>query len=330
MLDVDSLLAEIPGGSPGGPYLEYEPIGELERMAAGRAGQRLGDQVAPVEEPDWPAIRDRALQLFGQTHDLRVAVVLTRALIRTEGIAGLADGLQLIHAMLARGWETVNPPLYLGPEREYDPAVRMNALAPLAHGEGLVREVRNAVLVTGPLGRVTVRDVQVALGKLPAAAGEAGRGLAEVAAAIKAAPERHPTLADALRAAIGHLKAIHALLLGKDEPGLAINLAPVVEVLKSTLPACDNAPAADSATVPVPAKESGPAVRGVIRDRDEAIHLLEAICQFFERTEPTNPGPLFMRRAQRLLNKSFVDIIQDLAPDTLNRIEDITGLKKKT
>ena len=332
MLDVDTLLAEIPGAPPGGPYLEYEPIGELERMAAGGGGQRLGDKVAPVDEPDWQAVRDRAVALFGATKDLRVAVVLTRALLRTDGIAGLADGFQLIHAMLERCWDSVNPPLYLGAEREYDPAVRTNALAPLAHGEGLLRELRNAPLVAGPLGRVTVREVQVALGKLPPAGGEAGRSLAEIAAALRAATERNPGLAGALHSAIGHAEAIQALLLRKDDPGLALNLAPMADVLKSVLPLCEGAPAVAGA--PIQAAAAGPIlpgpISGPIRDRDEAIHLLEAICQFFERTEPTNPGPLFMRRAQRLLNKSFVDIIQDLAPDTLNRIEDITGMKKKT
>jgi type VI secretion system protein ImpA len=328
VLDVDSLLAEIPGGPRGGAYLEYEPVSELERMAADRGGQRMGDTVAPADEPDWQAVRERAIGLFRLTWDLRVAVLLTRALVRTAGIAGLAEGLGLIRAMLERSWDDVNPPLYLGPEREYDPAVRMNALAPLAHGEGLVRDARHAALVTGPAGRVTVRDALMALGRLAPAAGEVARGPAEVAAAIKAGTEKSPGLAAALQAAIGHVEAIGTLLAGKDDPVLTLNLSPLADLLKAVLPLCESA-----APAPAPAAGSASVVaapRTDIRDRDEAIHLLEAICQFFERTEPTNPGPLFMRRAQRLLNKSFVDIIQDLAPDTLHRIEDITGLKKKT
>lgn len=330
MLDVDRLLAEIPGGPPCGPYVEYEQVSELEHMAAPKGGQRLGDKTAPFEEPDWAAVRDRAVELFTITKDLRVAVLLTRALVRTGHIAGLAAGMGLIHALLARCWDTVNPPLDIGADGTCDPAARVNALAPLAHSDGLVRDVRNATLVTGPLGRVTVRDVLVGLGKLKPAEGIVPRSIAELTAAIRIATEKGPELPAALGESSKHVQAIQALLLARDDPRLALSLAELSDMLKSVLSLCEAVPATADANGPASGAAMPAASHGDIRDRDEAVRLLEAVCQFFERTEPTNPGPLFMRRAQRLLNKSFVDIIQDLAPDTLNRFEEITGLKKKT
>jgi type VI secretion system protein ImpA len=36
---------------------------------------------------------------------------------------------------------------------------------------------------------------------------------------------------------------------------------------------------------------------------------------------------LLIRRAQRLINKSFVEIMQDLAPDSLSQIRNIAGLR---
>ena len=46
-----------------------------------------------------------------------------------------------------------------------------------------------------------------------------------------------------------------------------------------------------------------------------------------ERTEPANPAPLLLRRAQRLLNKSFVELIADLAPESVVQVKLIAGLK---
>ena len=54
---------------------------------------------------------------------------------------------------------------------------------------------------------------------------------------------------------------------------------------------------------------------------------LDAVCKFYERTEPGNPAPLLIRRAQRLMHKSFVEIMQDLAPESLGTIRNIAGLK---
>ena len=57
--------------------------------------------------------------------------------------------------------------------------------------------------------------------------------------------------------------------------------------------------------------------------------MLEKICEFIEKTEPANPAPLFIRRGQRLMTKNFVEIMQELAPDSLNQIKQITGLEPK-
>ena len=49
----------------------------------------------------------------------------------------------------------------------------------------------------------------------------------------------------------------------------------------------------------------------------DAHRALERVCEWIERNEPSNPAPLLIRRAQRLMSKSFIDIIRDLAPETL-------------
>ena len=41
--------------------------------------------------------------------------------------------------------------------------------------------------------------------------------------------------------------------------------------------------------------------------------------------EPTNPAPLLIQRAQRLMKKNFMEIIRDLLPDGLGQIEKLAG-----
>jgi type VI secretion system protein ImpA len=64
---------------------------------------------------------------------------------------------------------------------------------------------------------------------------------------------------------------------------------------------------------------------GALRSRDDVKRILEQVCTFIERTEPSNPAPILIRRAQRLLDRNFMDIIQDLAPDAVAQIEKLAG-----
>ncbi len=52
---------------------------------------------------------------------------------------------------------------------------------------------------------------------------------------------------------------------------------------------------------------------------------LDRACEWLERHEPTNPAPLLIRRAQRLMGKNFLEIIRDLAPAGIDQIENIAG-----
>jgi type VI secretion system protein ImpA len=327
VLDMNELLAEVTEHPPCGPYLEYDPLyQELERIAGGKAEQRLGDNVIPAEAPDWSELKKKSLKLFSRTKDLRIAALLTRALVRTEGIAGLTEGLSLVHAMLERYWDEVHPRLEI--EGEHDPAVRLNTLAFLADSNALLADVRNALIVpAGAMGRVSVRDLLVAIGKYRPAGGESAPQPAQVSAAITVAASKDPSAFEAARRGLACIDAMRALLVEKLDPGSAPDLSDLQGMLKAVAQAYDEAmggtaPGAAEAT----AEET--AAPGAIRDREDAIRQLENICLFFERTEPGNPAPLLIRRAQRLMNKSFVEIIQDLAPDSLGRIQDIAGVKK--
>jgi len=62
-----------------------------------------------------------------------------------------------------------------------------------------------------------------------------------------------------------------------------------------------------------------------LRSRQDAISALDRVITYLEQTEPGNPAPLLIKRAQRLIGVSFLEIMSDLAPDALGSIENITG-----
>ena len=63
-----------------------------------------------------------------------------------------------------------------------------------------------------------------------------------------------------------------------------------------------------------------------VGSREEALHLMELACAYYEQHEPSSPLPLLIRRAQRLADKNFLDILRDLAPDGVHQAQMIAGM----
>jgi len=65
---------------------------------------------------------------------------------------------------------------------------------------------------------------------------------------------------------------------------------------------------------------------GEVRSPQEALLAIEKVCQYYDRYEPSSPVPLLLRRAQRLVSKNFLDVIQDVCPDVLEQIQLLGGV----
>jgi type VI secretion system protein ImpA len=64
---------------------------------------------------------------------------------------------------------------------------------------------------------------------------------------------------------------------------------------------------------------------GQIGSRDDVVHAIDRICDYYSRYEPSSPVPLLLMRARRLATGSFLDIVRDLAPGALSEIEKVCG-----
>jgi len=332
--DIEELLAPVSEEAPSGENLEYDPsFSELERAAAGKEERYSGGELIPAEDPDWKALRQLAVDLFGRTKDLRVAVQLVRAETALSGIEGLAGGVAMLKAMLDRYWDSVHP--RLEPEDDYDPMFRINALAPLSDLAGLLGVLRKTVLVEArAIGRFTFRDLDIVEERATVAEGEAAPTLELLKAALRDAGSDYAEAAvGRLGQALEGLKAIEAVFQerakdgqGPDLDALSRMLGYGIAFLKTGIAQAEDTEVGEGeveATDAAPAGGKGGV--GALRSREDVKRILEQVCDFLERTEPSNPAPLLIKRAQRLLDRNFIDIIQDLAPDAFAQIEKLAG-----
>ena len=95
--DFEAWLSEAVESPPCGPNLEHDlSFFELEAAARGKPEQRIGDAVKPAEDPKWSKVVELAQGLLLRTKDLRIAIHLTRALTRTDGLPGRAVGISFL------------------------------------------------------------------------------------------------------------------------------------------------------------------------------------------------------------------------------------------
>ena len=50
------------------------------------------------------------------------------------------------------------------------------------------------------------------------------------------------------------------------------------------------------------------------------------VCEYLDRTEPTNPAQLLLRRARHLISHNFLQLIKALAPEALEEAARIMGV----
>lgn len=353
-LDLEALLAPLDAAAPCGSNLEYDAaFVALTDAGRARQEQEYGDTRIEGQGPDWSTVWDLALALWSRTRDLRVAVWLARCATHRSGLVGATVGLQLIHGLLERFWESVHP--QLDADDHDDPTERLNALAPLGHYAEFLADLRAVTLNTGRgLKPMRLRDVELAIGHVEPAQGEEVPPEESLRAGLQAIVTAEPSIAESLKAGHAAARGIVDLVDAHTGSALGPDLAPLVKLLRllaqavtppsaagtatadrdprqAAYPAVPSAgsPAASSTNSAEPEARAWPVASpaaGALRSRQDAVDALERVCAWIESHEPSNPAPLFIRRAQRLMSKSFIEIIQDLTPDAEAEVRRLAGI----
>ena len=345
VVDLDKLLENISEESPCGENLEYDPAYTgLITMAQGTPEREMGDEIIPGEEPNWREVHERCLELMARTKDLRVVMYLLASLLKLESIPGLRDGLALLKGLLETHWDQIHP--QLDPEDNNDPTERVNIIDSLSkppHTSGdpmqFQQRLREAELCNSKqMGCFSMRDIAVAQGEV---ASQEGQGVSTVAidgAFMDTELDQLQAIASAVDESIEHVKQIDSGLTDRLGAGNAPNLDSFVGAL-TEIQKCVGGYLSRRG-VDGPAVQGGQdqsqdaggvgaqvqAISGEVRSRQDVIRMIDKVCDYYQSNEPSSPVPLLMKRAKRLAEKNFMEIVRDLSPDAMQQIQLISGV----
>lgn len=323
-------LEALPGDATGAD-LEYDPTFlELGQAVAGKPETQFG----AAEPPAWPVARELAESLFGQTRDLRVAMLWSRAVINLEGLEGLAKALYLLHGLLENFWDELHP----RPDPDDgDTFARMSVLTGLDSLDDLLGDVRQSQLIFDRrLGSLRMRDVEIALDRLAARPDDSGTTAGQITGMLGDMPDLNERLKQAVDDSLQGLKSLQSLMNDRFGIGSAVevkNLRLMLTGVQSLLPDAVET-AGDASEEGSDSSEGGAATTrrgggggmGSIESRQDAVRAINLVCAYLERWEPTNPAQLLLRRAERLIDKNFLQLVRDLAPDAVNDVARILGI----
>lgn len=344
--DIDNLLAEINPEAPCGEDISYDPaFMDLEATLRPRAaGAVASDEEDQAHEPNWKDVANTCAALLQRSKHLMVSVYFALALLKTEGLPGLRDGLYLVEGLLERFWEGLYP--LLDPDDNNDPTERLNilmSLSPAAVSDQDPVQFRQR-LAEVPLcssrraGTFSMRDVLVASGEITVSA-DADASIPDMGV-IQAAfqdtnPDELEATLDAAREALIHIDRIGSLFeekaMGGQGPnlnGLAQDVAKIERLLQGMVEGQGPTLSEEDSESEDTGSSSAP-LTGDISSRKDALQALEKVCRYFDRHEPSSPIPLLLRRAQRLMSKNFIEIVQDICPDAMDRVELIGGVVQR-
>ena len=331
MKNIEELLAPISQEFPCGKDLEHDAdFVSLETDSLGKPERIMGAIVIPAEEPDWSDIQHRAEYLFSRTKDLRMAVLLLRANTRCNGIVGFILSLKLIKGLLNQYWNEIYPSLDI--EEDNDPTMRLNVLASLEDPNTLIKDVQSmSFICTERHTKLTVRDILITLGKLTPTGNVTVLGLGEVEHILQS--DENKELLNAITEAVQVLNDIRSILGKQVSAGQVPDFKSLYDILNLVQSTCSEMSGATDSTGTVAEKIQQPGNPSLhtseINSREDVVRTLEKVCIFIERTEPTNPAPLLIRRAQYLMTKNFMEILDELGPDWLKQVQSLSAHNKK-
>lgn len=318
---------------PCGEALDYDlDFLDLEILARGKPERQTGGSISPAQRPDWTAVAELAERLTERAHDVRLEIYLARAALDLEGPQAMAVRLNRLALLIDTFWQHLHP---CPEDDEDDETVRLNAIGDLVNPDGLMADLRDREMVVGRRsGSFSFRDwtsarfeegSDIDLQQIIAA-------LAETDSAV------HDASAQGLRDCVDALGRIETAVRNHVPPQDAPKLVALATLLSQMLEALapylsEPAPAAAPAEAGGDAAAAGGAAaasapRGTPQSRDDIVTMLDRICAWYRMHEPASPVPALLERARQLVNKDFLALLEELAPDGAAQFRHLAGLKE--
>ncbi len=343
-MDLETLLAPVSPDDQTGADLEYDAsFSEIDRLSQGKPEQQIGSTIVAAEEPDWKTLQKKTAEFLGRSKDLRVAAHLTRALLRNNGWSGLATGLGLLRGLVERYWDGVHP--RLDPDDDNDPTMRVNVFSSFSDTPMLAAVRATPIVSSRAVGRFSLRDLEIAAGDVPPSTAAEGAPAPPTMATIDGAAMDADLAgleetAKSLAACVDSLKGLEEAIAARVDASAAASFGKLPALLRKassyvsgkvaqrTAVGAVDASAGDGAVATNGSNGAvapGRAFGGAINSREDVLKALDAICAYYARNEPSSPIPMFMERSKKLVTMSFVDLIKELVPEGLSKVDILRG-----
>jgi len=335
-LSAEELIQPISEDLPCGEDLEYDPaFQQMESMMQTKPEQEFGDTIIPGEGPDWKGVSEQVDDLLVRTRDLRVLTNAALADLHLNGLGAFSDSLESLNACIEAHWDTIYPELDV--EDNNDPTMRFNILQLLDDHDLVCVGLEKAPLVElKGLGAFSMRDIELAEGRSDPVGDEEVQDIALIQGAFSEADTDAMTaLGEGVSGSITQLKRLAELWdqFTVDSPALSIDetldvLTQIHKAISKYSPvaaAVVDGGDAGAGEVEQGATEVLVPISGAVNNRNDVIHAIDKICEYYSAHEPSSPVPLLLRRAQSLVTKSFSEILEDIAPDGVTQFQIISG-----
>ena len=198
------------------------------------------------------------------------------------------------------------------------------------------------LVATRSFGRFSMRDLAVASGELPAQGGVEPPQISAIDGAFAECPVADLQATEqTLRESLDHLAALETSVgarVGVAQAPSFSKLSGLVSQAHKILVARLDRRGVTAAPLPgvspgdATVADAGPQVQavvpGAITSREDVVRLLDRMCEYYERNEPSSPVPLLLKRCKRLVSANFLDIVRDVAPIAVDQVETLCGPQK--
>ncbi|MDR2435008.1 MAG: type VI secretion system ImpA family N-terminal domain-containing protein [Treponema sp.] len=344
VIDAEALAVVLEGEDPAGQNLEYDPLYlGMDSLALEVPDSFMGESKIEGRGPDWKKLSKNCLELWGKTRDLRVAVYLVIAESIIGGLSGLVSSLKLPVFLVKELWESFYP--RLDPGDDDDPLERLNVLSMLSPQSGAINDPvmfipRFRAIRLVPSLNYTLRDLLISLNEIEVSGGKTIDTRLLRAELMNVAAEEIEEQAALVREGQALIEELCEEMNGKMKGSYTLDMFALLHELdrlaafySSHLESPVSAPeGAAEESAPGQSAASAPAEKIALLSyrastRAEALLLLKKGAEYFQIQEPNSPIPFLIDRAARIAGMSFVELIEDIAPDAVSRGRDILGIK---
>lgn len=356
VVDVEALLAPIPGDNPAGENLQYSGVyDEIREARRSEDGLAQGDWQREPKTAEWPKVIQIATgALAEKSKDLQIATWLVESVVVLYGFAGLRDGLKVMRGLHEQYWDQLYPEVDEG-----DLDARANALSLMDRS---VEIPLKQALLTKSDGGVDYSYIQwedSTRFDIPENVDDLDSESFNRATELKAQAEaENRTTGEAWRKAKNSTRRVFYeelyLLInqcweefqaldqvmdekfGRVTPGLG-TLKKTLDAIRSQVEKLvkekrllepDATLDSDSTVGGTEAEGNMGAAGGPLGSRAEALRQLAQVAQYFQRTEPHSPVAYLVQRAikwgQMPLEIWLADVIKDGA--VLGHLRETLGL----